>query len=67
MKKTQLISIRVLFLLATCLTFLAASDMHAGQIHEAVKAGDLDKVRTLIEAGPSSLIRLFRISQKPNY
>ena len=55
MKKTQLINIRILFLLATCLPFLAAGDMHVGEIHDAVTAGDLEKVKALIEADPTLL------------
>ena len=39
-----------------CLTMLvAAANLHAGEIHETVKAGDLDKVQTLIEADPTLL------------
>ncbi len=40
-------------LLAISLLILTATDLRAGEIHKAAVAGDLNKVRTLIEADPA--------------
>ncbi len=55
MKTTPTMIVTLTVLLATSLSLLIATDLHAGEIHEAVTAGDLDKVRALIEADPTLL------------
>lgn len=52
-------------LLTTSFTMLIATDLHAGEIHDAAEAGDLGKVRVLLEANPSQLEAKDNIEQTP--
>ncbi len=51
--------------IGTLIVLLAATGLHAGEIHNAAATGDLDKVKALIEANPSQLEAKDNIEQTP--